>query len=77
MIFLAYTHWRTALRKGSFVLANMEKNMNTKMMIAVIGASGRQLISTSQLFELSFILFVNHFENLLDSPLKTSLWKTF
>jgi len=38
MLFLAYTHWRRALRKGSFVLLIKEK-MKTKQVISVIGAS--------------------------------------
>jgi hypothetical protein len=39
MLFLAYTHWREALRKGSFVLLIKQK-MKTKQVVAVIGASG-------------------------------------
>lgn len=40
MLFLDCTHWIPALREGSFVLSMKEK-MNTKQVVAVIGASGK------------------------------------
>jgi AcrR family transcriptional regulator len=43
MLFLAYTHWREALRKGSFVLLIQQK-MKTKQVVAVIGFNRNGLI---------------------------------
>ena len=40
MVFLDCTHWIPALRESSFVLS-MKDDMNTKQVIAVIGASGK------------------------------------
>jgi len=40
MLFLDCTHWTPALREGSFVLS-MKQEMNTKQVVAVIGASGK------------------------------------
>src|SRR5690349_11758614 len=39
MVFLVYTHWRPPSHNGSFVLLN-KNDMNTKQVVAVIGASG-------------------------------------